>query len=85
MLIHNLYVLRDVKVGAFNKPIALENQAVLERALKLSCNDPEHPFHNNPEDYQVYFVGTYDSTTGEIDAAPPEFLFNVSEFKETEK
>jgi len=80
-----LYTIRDVRTSAHNRPIALQNRAVLERSLLDALQDPSSNLSQHPEDYQLFCVGEFDQDTGDIIACPPEFLFNLQDLiKESE-
>ena len=72
-----IYVLRDVRTEAYLKPMFLQNRAVLERAVLDAKQDGESLLAKHPEDYQVFHLGVYDDSNGEIAAVPPTHLFNV--------
>jgi len=72
-----IYALRDVRTEAFNRPMFLQNKAVLDRAIIDAINDENSLLHHHPEDYQVYYLGTFDEQTGKIESLPAEHCFNV--------
>lgn len=84
MAIQSVFVLRDTKVGAFNKPIFLQNEAVLKRALSDAMRDEHSTISMHPEDYQAYALGTYNEDTGKLEVYAPVHLFNLIDL-ETDK
>ncbi|AXF52679.1 MAG: nonstructural protein [Microviridae sp.] len=82
MAIQQIYALRDIKVDAFNKPVLLQNRAVLERALIDAIHDEGNTISIHPEDFQAFHLGEYDESTGKITAKPAEHLFNLSDLGE---
>lgn len=79
MALLKIYALRDVRSEAFNRPMFMQNKAVLDRAIRDACNDENSLLHHHPEDYQVYYLGTFDESTGKIESQPAEHMFNVIE------
>lgn len=81
MSILNIYTLRDTRTEAFQRPIFLQNRAVLERSIHDALSDENNMICLHPEDYQIYSLGTYDEQTGEIKATPATHLFNAIDLK----
>ena len=74
-----IFTLRDVRTEAFNRPMFLQNESVLDRSIRDACQDENSLLSLHPEDYQVYYLGTFDEQTGKIEAQPAEHMFNVIE------
>lgn len=60
---HNLYTIYDVKAETYLFPLKLQNHAVALRELKRAVNDPQTQFFNHPEDFTLFFLGTFDDNT----------------------
>lgn len=78
---YGLYVISDAAVRTFNAPFALPlgpdcNPHVgALRLFTTAARDKESSVSRYPEDYELYFVGTYSAETGVISAlSGPEYL-----------
>ena len=76
-MILNMYALWDSKAEAFSTPFYHNNDALAERACKDMLADPMHPVARHPQDYKLFYCGTYDDTTCQIDALPPEHMLDL--------
>lgn len=74
---HEIYSVRDVKADAHNRPFFVPNRAVALRALTDSILNADNDLAKHPEDYQLYYLGTYDDSTGTINAVPAEHVLNL--------
>lgn len=81
----NLYTIRDVLIGyGLNSPsvIDLPNDEVLLRVVKGSVAKGAAPnaLNSNPEDKEVWHVGSFDEQTGQIKACQPRLVCKVIDF-----
>jgi hypothetical protein len=60
----NAYAVYDLKAEVFWPPTLFKNDAEASRVFKHFREDPSSAIHKNPEDYQFYYVGTFDDSTG---------------------
>ena len=58
----------DEKAEAFITPFFLPKTGMATREFQRACNDKTHQFGQNPHDYTLFQVGTYDIDTGELEA-----------------
>lgn len=78
----NVYTVRDKKAGAYLQPFYAMSHAVAERIILGCVSSPDHQFRLFPEDYALYFVGVFDTSTGKIDASDsPEHIVNIDNLK----
>lgn len=62
-----LFAMKDCKAGSFDVPFAARNIAVMARDLqRFVAENPKHIVATNPNDFQVWKVGEFDETTGEV-------------------
>lgn len=81
-----LYALRDIKTGAFDRPVMVSVQIEIERMLVEVVNDPRNQLAKYPEDFELYYLGEYDKQCGRlIQDEPPRFLATLSDYKREEK
>lgn len=63
-----LFSIRDSKGDFFNQPFPQLTKAEALRTFAELANDPQSRIAKHPEDYDMYYLGTYDTITGLIDA-----------------
>lgn len=70
-----IYCIKDTKV-AFKSPFYTHNDSVAERMFKNAVNDKEHQseLSINPEDHELWYLGTFDDETGIIEDTTPKFI-----------
>lgn len=54
----------DRKAEAFLKPVVVDSPAAAVRAWGDAINEPSSDFGKHPEDYSMWSIGTYCSSTG---------------------
>lgn len=70
-MISRMYSLYDKKTQVFDKPIFAPNDETIIRSVKNAFTDERSkdiPFITNPEDFQVFLIGTYNDNTGTIES-----------------
>lgn len=58
------FSIRDTKGEVFNTPFFQKTHGEAERSFKQLINDDQSMPSKYPEDYDLYFVGEYDDSTG---------------------
>lgn len=76
----NLYSIKDTKIG-FNQLFDAPNNACAIRLFADSIKDEKTPLSKHPEDYQLFYIGTRNDETGELESKP-QFLENATTFSE---
>ena len=64
-MVLNMYALKD-EVDQFDAPMLLPNDAAAMRALRNAYDRPGSIYQTAPQDYTLYFIGQFDTVTGEI-------------------
>lgn len=78
----NLYTIYDSKAKFYYVPFAQQNEAVLVRTVEQMRNDPNSTLCTNPEDFSVFFYGTFDDSNAQLDIEiPPAHILNVHELQ----
>lgn len=60
------FTIRDSKAESFNTPFFVGTPGEAERAFKRLLDDDRSMIGQFPEDYDLYFIGEYDETTGKF-------------------
>lgn len=75
-----LVALYDRATEAYAPVMTVHTRGEALRSFKQAVNDPQTPIYNNPTDYELWQLGTYDDQNGEI-TAQPELLGRAEDFK----
>ncbi|QCS36580.1 nonstructural protein [Capybara microvirus Cap3_SP_469] len=77
-----MYSLKDNLVG-FNSITCSQNQSTILRDLKTVVNHSDSQISNNPSDYSLWYLGTFDTESGLIElTSMPEFVCDAISLKE---
>lgn len=77
-----MFTIRDIKADAYNTPFFFTTEGQALRAFQDLCNDQQSTINKHPEDYALYFTGTFETTTGDFEALPhPRHLMNANAFE----
>lgn len=59
-----LYSIHDEVTEIFNLPFHSINEKTAIRSFQQACKDPNTGLHQSPQDYTLYYVGTYNDADG---------------------
>lgn len=66
---------KDKKIGMFDSPFVVRHPGEAMREFDTVIKDTNTKFGKNPEDFDLYQIGTYDESTGELETiSPPTHL-----------
>jgi len=72
---HKMYAVRDSKGEFYYPPAFHKTHGEAERAFLNVAKNKESIIGKNPEDYDLYYVGTYDERTGKLNpTSTPEHI-----------
>ncbi len=80
MIETEIFTVYDVVGESFSKPFFGTNAASAIRGFSDVCKDPEHHFAIHPSDYALYHIGSFDATTGKIEALEPRMIAQAASF-----
>lgn len=75
--------MRDQLTGYMN-PFAVPNLKVAERDFKILINDDAQSLHYNPQHFDLYHLGEFDTDSGHLDPIEPELVLTGLSVKEKE-
>jgi hypothetical protein len=82
------YTIYDSALEAYHQDYSLENDAIALRQFADMANE-ETQIAKNPEDYSLWRIGTFETTTGELNPEEPTCLAkaheHVLQFKKNKK
>lgn len=62
----NVYSIRDAKAEVFNPPFFKKTHGEAERDFTTLVNDEKSTVFNYPEDFDLYYLGVYNDSTGRL-------------------
>lgn len=64
----HIYAVKDLAVQAFGQPFFTRSKGEAMRSFQDEANstDPNSPMAKHPEDYELYYLGTYEDETAKI-------------------
>ena len=62
-----VYSVRDAKAEVFNTPFFQKTHGEAERTFKQLANDDKSMVGKYPDDYDLYYIGKYDDSSGKIE------------------
>lgn len=69
---YNLYTMYDRKSGIYGSPFVSHNDKTATRDFDSFCALPQNKYLS--ADMELYKLGTFNSSTGEIEHFKPEFI-----------
>lgn len=75
-----VYAVRDNKVGSYFDPMFFPHVAACVRMLTEVVQDNKSTLSKHPQDFELYELGTYDDSRGDLDVLPnPKFIMNITD------
>lgn len=62
-----VYSIFDSKADVFHSPFFNSTHGEAERNFKTAVNDPKTSFNKYPDDFDLYYLGEYNDTTGQFE------------------
>lgn len=66
-MIRKLFTIRDSKAEIYNASFQAHTHGEAERNFKRLANDTKTSIGQNPEDFDLYYLGTFDDIAGKHD------------------
>lgn len=62
-----VFAIFDAAINAYIRPMYFQSKGQAIRAFldEAGRNAPDNTMHHHPEDYSLYYLGTWDSNTGQ--------------------
>lgn len=76
-MILKVFAVRDLKAEAFLQPFFSPSVGSAMRAFSDAVNDKNCPFNKHPADYALFEIGTYDDSSGLLEALIPVKLYSL--------
>lgn len=75
-----MYSVYDSVAQFFEKPVTARAEGEILRSAKNIANDEKHPIGQNPQDYFLYEIGTYDDSNAIIEQSEPKRIACFNDF-----
>ncbi len=69
-MLQNMFSIYDSKVEAFLQPFFMQTRAAAIRAVTDTVANPEHLFAKHPEDYTLFYLGSFEDQKAVFDLEP---------------
>lgn len=73
--------MRD-QLSGFMNPFVATNEKIAERDFKIVINDDSQSLYHNPQHFDLYKIGSFDTETGIISSIEPTILVTGLSVKE---
>lgn len=74
-----VYAIRDNKVGYFGLTTD-SYDTVAVRSFAAACKSSNSLLQTNPEDFDLYCIGTFNDDSGELTGFAPKFVAHATDF-----
>lgn len=75
-MIHQVFTIYDSKASAYLPPFIMHKNEMALRLFTDCCNDKEHQFGKNAQDYTLFNIGEFDDNRGDVTKGLPNPLAN---------
>lgn len=79
-MITYLCSIRDVAGDYFQSPFGVPSRGVASRYFGDEVMNPESPMSKHPSDYELFHVGNFNPSSGEVEWVTPERLARGTDF-----
>lgn len=75
-----IFSVRDIAADVYSNPFTSSNQQTATRDFAHACMDPASALSKNPEDFQLYQLGSFDDELGVLEGHQPKLVANATQF-----
>lgn len=76
-MVTRIFSIFDVKANAYLPPFFLPEDAIAIRTFGDCVNDKTHAFGMHPEDYMLFYIGSFDNINSVIEPSPAPLLVHT--------
>lgn len=73
-MIRQMYAVRDTGARLYGNPFFSVRDEVAVRDFSQAVNDPQSAMYHAPEDFALYWLGSFDDESGDFVCAEPKRL-----------
>jgi len=71
---NDMFAIRDRKIGAYKAPFVARNAGDASRMFAGAIKQGNTQLSEYPEDFDLFFIGTFNDLSGQLDSVKPEFV-----------
>jgi len=71
---NDIFAIRDLKIGAYKSPFVARNAGDATRMLQGAVRAGNSQLSEYPQDFELYYIGTFNDLSGQLDSVKPEFV-----------
>lgn len=76
-MIVGIYAVHDAKAGAYMAPFTLANDGMAKRSFINEVGRPDSLVGQNPGDFVLVRLGSFDDLTGVVNSTSPDEMFQL--------
>ena len=77
-MIQNAYSIKDAKANVFSAPFFSINDQVALRSFDQAKIDPNTTINQNPQDFSLYRLATFDDQSGELHSEKQPYYLSTA-------
>lgn len=78
-MLTSIYVLHDITAESHTYPFFAHNDQIATRSVSNMVNQPGSTVYDNPEDFRLYRIGTYNDENALIENTERTFIVRASD------
>lgn len=73
-MIYQIVAVKDRAADVFGVPVFVQSKGIAIRSFadEINRSDPQNQLYNHPEDFDLFFLGTFDDSDGEWHTVRPQ-------------
>lgn len=75
-----IYAIKDQAIEAFGQPFFVQAQGMAVRMFMDETHNRESQISKHPEDFELWYLGEYEPTTGQVTNNQPERINRATDF-----
>lgn len=76
-MIQKVFSIRDIKGETYHSPFFKQTHGEAERDFRTVVNDDKSTINKYPADFDLWYVGEYDTNTGELIPTKPQCVISA--------
>lgn len=72
-----IYTIYDTKAQYYTRPFFARGDETAKRIITNTLAQKDNEFAMNPEDFQLYHLGSFNEDDGKITSNPPRHILNL--------
>lgn len=77
-MIKEVFMVRDTRAGVYSNPFVSIRREIALRDFGRAANDGQSEIYHYPDDFALYYCGTFNDESGKIDWCEPEYIQTAS-------